>query len=114
MKHANAELYDLLLYKQPTPEKAWLPSSPEHSSLERPAPIYQVPFPGTVPKRIGKFLYPPKGRLRSKTSDDGQASSSVPAAAAVSPLALAQDAETDLLAREDLGGIVAEDFGADE
>lgn len=110
MKHANAELYDLLLHKQPTPEKAWLPSSPEHSSLERPAPIYQVPLPGTVPKRIGKFVYPPKGRLRSKTSDDGQASSSVPAAAAV----LAEDAETYLLAREDLGGIVDEYLGADE
>ena len=118
----NGKLYDLLLlHKQPIPAKAWLPSSPESSSPEKPAVIYKDPLPGTVPSRIGKFVYPPLKRLRRKTSDDGQASSSMPSAmgvkpdAAVSSLeACAQDAEAYLLAREHGDGLDDEDFGADE
>ena len=67
-------LYDLLLHKQPIPAKAWLPSSAEPSSPEKPASIFKDPLPGTVPGRIGTFVYPPKKRLRRKTSDDVQAS----------------------------------------
>lgn len=56
----NEKIYDLLLRKQPIPAKAWLPSSPEPESPERVAPIYKDPLPGTVPRRLGKFVYPPK------------------------------------------------------
>ena len=35
VKHVNDDLYPLLLHKQPIPDKAWLPSSPEPSSPER-------------------------------------------------------------------------------
>ena len=78
VKHVNDELYGFLLHKQPIPDKAWLPSSPEPSSQEIPVPIYKDPLPGTVPSKIGKFVYPPKKRLRGKTSDGSQASSSKP------------------------------------
>lgn len=69
---ANDKPYDLLLHKQPIPAK--LPSSPEPSSPKKPAPIFKDPLPGTVPGRIGTFVYPPKKRLWRKTSDDVQAS----------------------------------------
>ena len=41
VKHVNDDLYPLLLHKQPIPDKAWLPSSPEPSSPER------LQFPST-------------------------------------------------------------------
>lgn len=112
---ANDKLYDLLLHKQPIPAKAWLPSSPEPSSPETPTPIFKDPLPGTVPRRIETFVLPPKKRLQRKTSDDVQASCSMPSDAAPSSLeACAEDAEADLRARECAGGHVEEKFGADE
>ena len=115
VKHVNDDLYPLLLHKQPIPDKAWLPSSPEPSSPERLVPIYKDPLPGTLPSRIGKFVYAPQKRLRGKTSDGGQASASKSSASAVSVLeACAEDAEADLNARESISDGVEEDFGADE
>lgn len=113
---ANDKIYDLLLRNQPIPAKAWLPSSPESDSPQRPGPIYQDAMPGTVPKRLGQFVYPPRKRLRSKTSDDGRGSSAMPSAAVVSSLeALAHDAESDFFAREAAADAPAEDdFAADE
>ena len=113
-----ADLYDLLLHHQPIPAKAWLPASPEPSSPEEvvPVPIYKDPLPGTVPQRNGKFIYPPKKRLREKTPDCGQASSSTPSAAALSSLeAGAQDAEAAYwLALDDADPPAEEDLSADE
>lgn len=121
VKEVNGQLYDLLLHKQPIPAKAWLPSSPEPSSPEMPGPIYRDPLPGSVPKRIGKFVYPPNRRLRRKTSDPtspGPASTSPGPAStsALSPLeALVQDAYADLGERgDDVEALHDEDFSADE
>eukprot|EP00438_Fugacium_kawagutii_P012478 Skav236400 [mRNA] locus=scaffold1702:73948:75483:+ [translate_table: standard] len=66
----NGELEDLLLRETPIPERAWLPSSPESASPPRVAPIYRDPLPGTVPKRMGPFKYPPLKRARTKTSQE--------------------------------------------
>ena len=68
----NGEIEDLLLEHTPFPERAWLPSSPESESPQKPAPVYREPLPGTVPNRtgkfrIGKFLCPPSKRARGKT-----------------------------------------------
>ena len=65
----NDEIEDMLLHETPSPERAWLPSSPESPSPCSAAPLYRDPLPGTVPKRIGKFEYPPPTkRIRSKSS----------------------------------------------
>ena len=107
---ANAKLYDIILHKQPIPEKAWLPSSPSLSSPERPAaPIYKDPLPGTVPKRfVNKFVYPtPTKRVRGKTPGTAQ-EDVVASAVELGALELADDFEADAEAA------VADDFEADE
>ena len=117
-KEVNDKLYDLLLEKQPFPARAWLPSSPESASPERPALIYKDPLPGTVPNRLVKFHYPPKKRLRCKAPGIQtltQATSSVPVPSAMEALtALVEDADADLLAMEAAADLVGLDFSADE
>eukprot|EP00435_Cladocopium_sp_Y103_P016832 s4572_g4.t1 len=108
----SERLLKKVLTIEETQIKPWLRSKKKFSVVKS---ILTDPLPGTVPKKIGKFVYLPKKRLRGKTSHDSQASSSMPAAAAVSLLeACAADAEAELLAREDVGRVVEEDFGAHE
>lgn len=110
VKEVNDKLYNLLLEKQPFPAQAWLPSSQESTSPERP------PLPGTVPNRCGKFHYPPKKRLSSKAPGIqtlSQATSSAPSAMEAL-IALVEKADADLLAVEAAADLVGVDFSADE
>ena len=116
VKEVNDKLYDLLLEKQPFPAQAWLPSSQESTSPERPAPIYKPPLPGTVPNIQRKFHYPPKKRLRCKAPGIqtlSQATSSAPSAMEAL-IGLLEDADADLLAEEAAADLVGVDFSADE
>jgi len=116
VKEVNDKLYDLLLEKQPFPAQAWLPSSQESTSPERPAPIYKPPLPGTVPNIQRKFHYPPKKRLRCKAPGIqtlSQATSSAPSAMEAL-IGLVEDADADLLAEEAAADLVGVDFSADE
>lgn len=100
---------------QQFPAQAWLPSSQESTSFERPAPIYKPPLPGTVPNGLGKFHYPPK-RLRCKAPGIqtlSQATSSAPSAIEAL-IALVEDADADLLAVEAAADLVGVDFSVDE
>ena len=77
--HANGEIEDLLLHEIPIPERAWLPSSPEPSSPAKVAPIHRDPLPGSVPRRVGKFVYPPPNkRTRGKTLPRASSHSHMP------------------------------------
>jgi hypothetical protein len=68
VSHVSFEIEDMVLHETPIPERAWLPSSSEAPSPPKVAPSHRDPLPGTVPNRLGKFIYPtPPKRARAKT-----------------------------------------------
>ena len=54
VSHVSFEIEDMVLHETPSPPKV--------------APSHRDPLPGTVPNRLGKFIYPtPPKRARAKT-----------------------------------------------